>query len=85
MRNPRGNSIAAARAKASIAPLTMLAEETGDNRSLGSTPAMSVIEPPSRNASRAAKVRLTWPISLLVRPKPYEDSAIEATEMALSG
>ena len=85
MRNPRGNSIAAARAKDSIAPLTMLAEEPKTIGSRDSTPAMSVIEPSSRSTSRAAKVRLTWPISLLAMPRPYDDSAIEATEIALSG
>ena len=63
----------------------MLAEEPAKIGSPASTPAISVIEPSSRSTSRAAKVRLTWPISLLTNPRPYEDSAIEATEIALSG
>ena len=48
MRIPRGISIAAARTKLSSAPLTMLADEPATIGASASTPAISVIEPPSR-------------------------------------
>ena len=85
MRMPRGISIAAAMTKLSSAPLTMLADEPATIGASASTPAISVIEPPSRRASRAASARLTWPISLLIRPRPYGDCASGAGAIAASG
>ena len=70
MRMPEGISIAAAIANASMAALTMLADEPATIGVCDSTPAISVIEPWSLMCSRAASARLTWPMSLLVSPNP---------------
>ena len=70
MRMPRGISIAAAIANASMAALTMLADEPPTMGVCDNTPAISVIEPWSLMWSRAASARLTWPMSLSVSPKP---------------
>src|SRR5271155_1489081 len=85
MRMPRGISIAAAIANASTAALTMLADEPYAIGVCDRTPAMSVIEPRSLRWSRAARARLTWPISLLATPRPYDDCADVAGLISDSG
>src|SRR5262245_20098665 len=78
MRMPRGSSIAAARTKQSMAPLTRLAPTP---RRIGSwlrIPLVSVKEPPSFMKSRPISTRLTWPISLSLRPTPISASVILA-------
>src|SRR5271163_987532 len=85
MRMPRGISIAAAMANASTAALTMLADEPYAIGVCDRTPAMSVIEPRSLRWSRAARARLTWPISLLAMPRPYDDCADVAGLISDSG
>src|ERR1700722_4672150 len=85
MRMPRGISIAAAIANASMAASTMLADEPATIGVRDSTPAISVIEPWSLMCSRAASARLTWPMSLSVSPNPYEDLSSPASLIADSG
>ncbi|MCY1459800.1 hypothetical protein D9M71_773040 [compost metagenome] len=68
-RRPRGNSMAAALTKASSAPLTRLAEAPERIGSRLRMPLVKVNEPPSLMNSRPISSRLTWPISLSLRPR----------------